>query len=70
MQDEGVGACCNVVVAHANEGGSVMEQLGWENIQRCCQAAGSPFGPACTPWGPPVPPAMRAFADLDALEIA
>ena len=70
MKDEAVGACCNIVVAHANESFQLVESLGWQNVQMCCQAAGSPFGPACTPWGPPVPPAMGAFADLDELEIA
>lgn len=70
MQDPDVGACCNVVVAHANQQVELLDTLGWQNVQMCCDAAGAPFGAACTPWGPPVPPAMRPFADLDALEIA
>jgi len=74
MQDEDVGACCNVVVAHADQATTfdLFETLGWDKIQRCCEAAGSPVGPACTPWGPPVPPHLRGVMplSLDALEIA
>lgn len=38
----------------------------WEMGMRCCDVMGNPMGPACTPWGPPVPPAVSAelFHDL------
>lgn len=43
--------CCDVLIHSAMPWSS--EQLG-----ACCWALGTPRGPACTPWGPPVPPAM------------
>ena len=27
-------------------------------LGECCRLLGTPIGPACTPWGPPPPPAM------------
>jgi len=43
--------CCDVLIHSADPWSS--EQLG-----ECCFALGTPHGPACTPWGPPVPPSM------------
>ena len=43
--------CCDVLI-HSTQPWS-SQQLG-----ECCFALGTPHGPACTPWGPPVPPAM------------
>jgi hypothetical protein len=62
--------CCDVIVARIDnepDGGSMGadygaagEALGW-----CCIALNNPMGTACTPWGPPTPPAMpEALAEL------
>lgn len=55
--------CCNVIVARIDnepDGGNAgadysaaSDTLSW-----CCMALKSPMGSACTPWGPPMPPAM------------
>jgi hypothetical protein len=39
-------------------------EIDWEITMRCCELEGR-MGTACTPWGPPVPPAMP-----EALEVA
>lgn len=57
-------ACCEVLAAHYDtlvaDGGS--EGWDWENDQEvksmCCSAIHFQ-GQTCTPWGPPMPPAMR-----------
>jgi hypothetical protein len=36
--------------------------LGWSNLQPCCPPLSYPEGPTCTPWGPPMPPAMPEVA--------
>lgn len=53
-----VSGCCGVAVAHVNADYQKIEQVGWETLNACCGAIGNPIGPACTPWGPPVPPAI------------
>jgi hypothetical protein len=61
-------ACCNVVLAHTNASQNpAWDMVGWDTLSACCYALGNPSGPACTPWGPPVPPAVRVLPDLDRL---
>ena len=57
MQDGEVQACCNVVAVHAEVDHQRIEELGWEKFNACCSSLDHPPG-ACTPWGPPVPPAI------------
>jgi hypothetical protein len=70
MQDPDIGACCNVVTAHVGESAEPLADVTWDQFQNCCVATG--FAQvACTPWGPPVPPAWDgALTSLDALELA
>ena len=55
--DPGVVMCCNAVILHVEEKPADYAKASHE-IQPCCQLLHSPIGVACTPWGPPVPPAM------------
>jgi hypothetical protein len=73
--DPSVLACCAVVVARLdgdwrNSWGPDAD-AGQAALQRdqaiaapvqwaCCAETGHPDGPTCTPWGPPMPPAMPA----------
>jgi hypothetical protein len=59
--DPEVAGCCGVAVAHVNADYMKIEQVGWDTLNACCGAIGNPMGPACTPWGPPVPPAIDAL---------
>jgi len=34
----------------------------WGPLEPCCAPIGIPEGPTCTPWGPPMPPAMPGVA--------
>jgi len=43
--------CCDVLIHTQDPWAS-------DKLGECCYALGTPHGPACTPWGPPVPPAM------------
>jgi hypothetical protein len=55
--------CCEDLIADIDETGEwPTEQAVQHGMQACCQALGWPGGLACTPWGPPAPPAMRALA--------
>ncbi|AKU93718.1 hypothetical protein AKJ09_00382 [Labilithrix luteola] len=61
-------ACCAVLSAHYDalvaDGGS--EGWGWEkdvSLKRMCCAALDFQGATCTPWGPPMPPAMRRLTE-------
>jgi hypothetical protein len=61
---ETVSVCCaHVYEAYMDEifqradGGAPTQGIGRANFA-CCDMEGWPRGPACTPWGPPVPPAM------------
>jgi hypothetical protein len=54
--DPDVQGCCNVLIANVDADWNNAELLGYEAVSACCQAIGSPTGPACTPWGPPAPP--------------
>jgi len=68
-------ACCDVVLTEASAQSmttavSSASGVPYVAIEQCCQVPGvSPTPQAlCTPWGPPVPPAM--IGDLDWLEEA
>jgi hypothetical protein len=68
-------ACCDVVLTEASAkemttAASSGSGVPYVAIAQCCQVPGvSPTPqPLCTPWGPPVPPAM--IDDLDWLEEA
>jgi hypothetical protein len=71
--------CCASVVAFVDHGGyRALEEAGItaeRAVESCCGVlateAGPPMGPACTPWGPPVPPAMPVAAlSPSSLEVA
>jgi len=70
--------CCATVVAFVDHGGfsvfSDVDAAAYPTregaLQSCCEAlsspdGGPPIGAACTPWGPPVPPAMTDIAFHD-----
>ena len=54
--DADVAACCNVAVHNAEQD---FEAVDWQLVQSCCLVGGLE-GPACTPWGPPMPPCASA----------
>ncbi len=49
--------CCNAIIAHIDQV-TYDYSAGGTALQLCCSAVHHPMGPACTPWGPPTPPAM------------
>jgi hypothetical protein len=60
-------ACCPEIVGHVEDAfvdGGADPSAVWSRandrgvLASCCNALDNPMGPACTPWGPPVPPAM------------
>ena len=55
--------CCDVIVARIDnppDGGSINDYTAAGNaLNWCCIALNYPMGTACTPWGPPTPPAME-----------
>jgi hypothetical protein len=56
--DPSVDNCCSVVIARVDDNTgdySAADAV----LPSCCNALGYPQGPACTPWGPPMPPAME-----------
>jgi len=63
--------CCRVVIAridHEPDGGSFGDDYasatsGVDLVPWCCDVAFE-MGPACTPWGPPTPPAMPAATEV------
>lgn len=65
-------ACCEVVVAGRDaalpDPNEPFDELTWRQASRCCpyldQTGPIFFGPTCTPWGPPMPPAMPAHLML------
>jgi hypothetical protein len=62
--------CCNVIVARIDnepDGGSFSEDYNTagDALNWCCIALKYPMGTACTPWGPPMPPAMMAEEMLE-----
>jgi hypothetical protein len=57
--------CCKAIVDRIDgDTGDASAQLVMDYQQAepalngCCRLLGTPIGPACTPWGPPPPPAM------------
>jgi hypothetical protein len=78
--DPGVMACCAVVVARldddwrtswgsdpdAGRAALARDQALAAPVQwSCCVETGYPDGPTCTPWGPPMPPAMPGVASRE-----
>lgn len=57
VADPDLDGCCQVLVAHVDQDTTGAGDL-WEMMSACCMRLDYPMGPACTPWGPPVPPAM------------
>jgi hypothetical protein len=57
-KDPNVAACCGAIIAHAYtwEADAGVE-VPYDLVYSCCQATGSK-AMACTPWGPPAPPAI------------
>ncbi len=58
--------CCHAILAridHEPDGGSFsndyMAAAQGQVLQWCCKASNNLMSPACTPWGPPTPPAME-----------
>jgi hypothetical protein len=52
--------CCQAIVAHVDQNYSDYSKVPYQELGACCTLLNNPVGPACTPWGPPVPPAMPA----------
>jgi hypothetical protein len=59
--DPSASNCCNAIVAHVDEVTADYSAAG-QALSLCCSALQYPMGPACTPWGPPTPPAMPELA--------
>lgn len=49
-------ACCDLLVEHADLNTEPLAQF------QCCELLEWPATAACTPWGPPCPPAMQAVS--------
>ena len=49
--------CCNAIIAHVDQVTTDYNAAS-QALQLCCPALKYPPGIACTPWGPPTPPAM------------
>ncbi len=47
-------ACCTVLAHDADK----TQTFSWPERTQCCEAIGWSAAATCTPWGPPVPPAM------------
>lgn len=62
-------ACCNVVIAGVGFDWELIDQVGGDTVYACCEALGFPSSPACTPWGPPVPPAVDRLPQLVAARL-
>jgi hypothetical protein len=63
--DPATKACCTAIQTRIDDefrdGGAQFSadyQKATPVLYDCCRVIGSPIGPACTPWGPPPPPAM------------
>ncbi len=59
--------CCDAIIARIDnepDGGSVSDDYSAasDTLSWCCMALKGPMGSACTPWGPPAPPAMMEVA--------
>jgi hypothetical protein len=55
--DPSVDNCCNAVIARVDTN-TTDYSAAVAVLPSCCNALGYPTGPACTPWGPPMPPDM------------
>jgi hypothetical protein len=53
--------CCTVLAKNADESKNMFN---WPERGQCCAAIGWNAAGTCTPWGPPVPPAMKRAAKL------
>jgi hypothetical protein len=53
--DELTRGCCTVLAKAADKAGT----FSWPERMQCCEAIGWSAAATCTPWGPPVPPAMN-----------
>lgn len=63
-KDPDITACCKAISASGwGSGGAAMSA--YETARACCELTGDWSNPACTPWGPPMPPAMKAGFELD-----
>ncbi len=57
-KDPNVAGCCNALIANAfNWEEDAGVTVPYDLVYSCCQATGS-TAMACTPWGPPAPPAI------------
>ena len=52
--------CCNAIIAHVDNATDDYSAASVV-LPTCCNAIGGPIGPACTPWGPPMPPEMNTL---------
>jgi hypothetical protein len=50
--------CCVAIVAHVDTMGDY--SAAEPTLGTCCNIVGNPMGPACTPWGPPMPVELEA----------
>ncbi len=50
--------CCDLIAKAIDKGADDK----WKERDACCSAIGWRGSATCTPWGPPVPPAMRRVA--------
>jgi hypothetical protein len=66
--DPSVKGCCNAMIQDVAKVAQQGSALAWNELNACCGVLGNPNGPACTPWGPPVPPEMPI--DRALLEVA
>jgi hypothetical protein len=68
--DPAVDNCCKVIIADVDSNTGDYSAAS-PTLYSCCNALGNPIGPACTPWGPPMPPCMPyEWLALPALEAA
>ncbi len=55
--DPSLDNCCKAIIAHVDNA-TEDYSAATSGLPTCCNALQGPVGPACTPWGPPTPPAM------------
>lgn len=69
--DPTTGACCSAIIDRIDHHPASSDASQWSAdyakassvLSQCCGVAHYPHGVACTPWGPPPPPAMAARAE-------
>ena len=49
--------CCRAIIADVDQNTADYVTAS-PTLATCCSAAKGPMGPACTPWGPPMPPEL------------